>query len=339
MNTTATIPLSIKDYKSPQEVRWCPGCGDYPVLSALQKALAERRVPRENAVFVSGIGCSSRLPYYVDTYGFHGIHGRAPAIAAGVKLANPELEVWVITGDGDALSIGGNHFVHAIRRNSNIKMVLLNNRIYGLTKGQASPTCELGKKTKSTPYGSLQNPMHAISLAIGTEITFAARVIYNDVKMLQTVLDRAARHHGTALVEVYQDCAVYNHGAFNYLSDRQTRDDNILFLEHGKPMIFGKNSDKGIRLNGPCIEVVRLGNGVGEDDLLVHDEHCDSPCLAFQLSRLHFPDFPTPLGVFRDIDAPVYEELMFDQIRETRERLGPGSLEKLFSAGDTWTVE
>jgi 2-oxoglutarate ferredoxin oxidoreductase subunit beta len=289
-------------------------------------------------VFVSGIGCSSRLPYYMDTYGIHGIHGRAPSIATGVKLANPNLDVWVITGDGDALSIGGNHFIHTVRRNISLRVILFNNRIYGLTKGQASPTGEVGKKTKSTPFGSIADPMHAISVAIGSNVTFAARAIYNDVQMLQTVFERAAQHRGMALVEIYQDCVVYNHEAFSYLTDRQTRDDNILYLQHGKPLIFGKNRDRGIRMTRDRVEVVRLGNGVTDADLLVHDEHCASPVPAFLLSRLHYPDYPTPLGVFRDVEGRLYEDSVFNQIRTATEKLGPGTLEKLLNSGDTWTV-
>ncbi|MGD8451405.1 MAG: 2-oxoacid:ferredoxin oxidoreductase subunit beta [Phycisphaerae bacterium] len=339
MSTCVANAITAKDFKTAQDVRWCPGCGDYSILTALQRTLAAHQAHKENVVFVSGIGCSSRFPYYMNTYGIHGIHGRAPAIATGVKLGNPDLDVWVITGDGDALSIGGNHFLHTVRRNISLKMVLFNNRIYGLTKGQASPTGELGKKTKSTPFGSIGNPAHAISLAIGAEVTFAARVIYNDLKMLERVMDRAYQHRGMALVEVYQDCVVYNHAAFNYLTDRQTRDDNILYLEHGKPMIFGKNRDRGIRLNGPHVEVVRLGDGIKEEDLLVHDEHCKSPCLAFQLSRLHYPDFPTPLGIFRDVEAPVYEELLFGQIERTTKSIGEGTLDKLLDAGDSWEVK
>jgi 2-oxoglutarate ferredoxin oxidoreductase subunit beta len=340
MTTMADHPvLTIKDYKSDQDVRWCPGCGDFSILTAIQKCLAARQVPKEKVVCVSGIGCSSRFPYYMDTYGIHSIHGRAPAVATGVKLANPELEVWVITGDGDALSIGGNHFLHAIRRNIGLKIVLFNNRIYALTKGQVSPTSEQGKRTKSTPYGSIENPVHSIAVALGAEITFAARALYNDPKMLQDILERAANHKGTAFVEVYQDCAVYNHEAFSYLTDRQTRDDNILYLEHGKPMIFGKNRDKGIRLVGMDTQVVTLGQGVSEKDLLVHDEHCESPTLAFQLARMAYPRFPTPLGVFRDIEKPSYEALMFDQIKATTAKLGPGDLNKLFASGDTWVVE
>lgn len=335
---TTAEALTPKDYKSDQEVRWCPGCGDYSILTGLQKVLAKNHVRKENAVVVSGIGCSSRFPYYMDTYGIHGIHGRAPAIATGVKLANPDLDVWVITGDGDGLSIGGNHFLHTIRRNIGLKIVLFNNRIYGLTKGQVSPTSEMGKRTKSTPFGSVENPVHAISVALGAEVTFAARSFYADMKHLEFVLGRAAAHEGVAFVEIYQDCAVYNHDAFSYLTDRHTRDDQVLYLEHGKPMIFGKERDKGIRWRGGCVEVVELGQGVKEEDLLVHDEHTACSCLAFQLSRMHYPDFPTPMGVFRDIEAPVYEHLMMDQIKSATEKLGEGTLEKLFNAGDKWDV-
>ncbi len=339
MSLQVEAPLTFKHYKSNQDVRWCPGCGDFSILTAIQKSLAVRQVQRENIVVVSGIGCSSRFPYYMETYGIHSIHGRAPAVATGVKLANPDLEVWVITGDGDALSIGGNHFLHSIRRNIGLKIVLFNNQIYGLTKGQVSPTSELGKKTKSTPYGSIENPVHAICVALGAEITFAARAIYNDPKMLQEILERAGQHRGTAFVEVYQDCAVYNHETFSYLTDRATRDDNILFLEHGKPMIFGKGRDKGIRLRGMDPEIVKLGQGITEKDLLVHDEHCESSTLAFLLSRMHHPHFPTPLGIFRDVEKPALEDLMREQIAATTRKLGAGDLNRLLATGDIWTVE
>jgi 2-oxoglutarate ferredoxin oxidoreductase subunit beta len=338
VSTAVSTPLTAKDFKTAQEVRWCPGCGDYSILNALQKTLAARGVRKESVVFVSGIGCSSRFPYYMDTYGIHSIHGRAPSVATGVKLGNPDLDVWVVTGDGDALSIGGNHFLHTIRRNIGLKIILFNNRIYGLTKGQASPTGEVGKKTKSTPFGSIADPMHAISVAIGANVTFAARAIYNDLKMLQTIFERAAEHRGVALIEIYQDCVVYNPDAFSYLTDRQTRDDHIIYLEHGKPLVFGKNRDKGLRLTCEGAEVVQLGGGVSEKDLLVHDEHCKSLVPAFVLSRLHYPEFPTPLGVFRDVPGRVYEDSVFGQVRQATEKFGPGTLEKLFNEGDVWTV-
>jgi len=337
--SAANTPLTAKDFKSGQEVRWCPGCGNYSIITQMQKVLADRGAKKESTVFVSGIGCSSRFPYYMDTYGFHGIHGRAPAIATGVKIANPELEVWVMTGDGDGLSIGGNHLLHTIRRNVGLKIVLFNNRIYGLTKGQYSPTSEFGKRTKSSPWGTIEPPIHPTSVAIGAEITFVARCVDIDGKSMQTVLRRAAEHKGTAFVEIYQDCNVYNHGAYLFASDRKTRLDHVLYLEHGQPMIFGRERSKGIRLNGTMPEVVELGNGITADDLLVHDEKAPEPTLAYLLSRMHYPEFPEPLGVFRAVEEPTYEDLLMNQIAAATEKLGEGELDKLFSAGDTWTVE
>jgi len=339
VSTTTTPPLTARDFKSSQEVRWCPGCGDYSILTQLQKVLAETGATKENTVVVSGIGCSSRFPYYMDTYGFHGIHGRAPAIATGVKVANPDLNVWVITGDGDGLSIGGNHLIHAIRKNVGLKIILFNNRIYGLTKGQYSPTSEFGKRTKSSPYGTIDHPIHPISIAIGAEVTFVARCVDVEPKSLQAVLRRAAAHKGTAFVEVYQDCNVYNHGAYAFASDRNTRDDNVLHLEHGQPMVFGKDRDKGIRLNGTTPEVVEFGPHISENDLLVHDEKSPEPTLAYLLSRMHFPDFPEPLGVFRDIEEPTYEDLLMKQVAEAQEKKGVGELPKLLASGDTWQVK
>jgi 2-oxoglutarate ferredoxin oxidoreductase subunit beta len=340
MSTATGLPtLTAKDYKSDQEVRWCPGCGDYAILLQMQKVAAELKIDKKDTVFVSGIGCSSRFPYYMDTYGLHGIHGRAPAIATGVKLANPQLDVWVITGDGDGLSIGGNHMLHTIRRNVGLKIILFNNRIYGLTKGQYSPTSELGKKTKSTPYGSVDYPIHPISVAIGAEITFVARCVDVDVKHQQEILRRAARHNGTAFIEIYQDCNVYNHDAFGYASDRHVKGDHVVYLEHGQPLIFGRNNEKGIRLNGTMPEVVELGQGVTPDDLLIHDERAPEPTLAYLLSRMRHPEFPEPLGVFRAVELPTYEELMMRQISAVTEKLGPGNLEQMFNEGDTWTVD
>jgi 2-oxoglutarate ferredoxin oxidoreductase subunit beta len=296
-------------------------------------------VPPEKTVFVSGIGCSSRFPYYMNTYGIHSIHGRAPAVATGLKACRPDLSVWVITGDGDALSIGGNHLMHAIRRNLDLNIVLFNNQIYGLTKGQYSPTSPLGKVTKSTPQGTVDNPLHPLSVAIGCEATFVARSLDTHIKHLTMVLKRAAEHRGTSFVEVYQNCNVFNDGAFDWATDRDKKPENTIELEHGKPLIFGKNRDKGIRLNGMNPEVVELGKGIGEDDLLFHDERLPEPSLAYLLSRMRHPEFPEPIGVFRDVDRPRYEESMNDQIAEARRTRGPGDLAKLFSSGDTWTVE
>jgi 2-oxoglutarate ferredoxin oxidoreductase subunit beta len=338
--TTELPVLTAKDFASDQEIRWCPRCGDYSILAQMKKVLPTLGIPKEKFVFVSGIGCSSRFPYYMDTYGFHGIHGRAPAIATAVKIVRPDLQVWVITGDGDALSIGGNHLIHVIRRNVDLKIVLFNNQIYGLTKGQYSPTSPLGARTKSTPFGSVDNPLSPLCVAIGSEASFVARSVDVDIKHLTYVLERAAHHKGTSFVEVYQDCNVFNSGAFAYASQRESKDDNIVYLEHGKPLIFGKNRDKGIRVseaNRP--EVVALGSGISEDDLLFHDEKADEPSLAFLLARMRYPEFPEPMGVYRDVERPVYDERLNQQVAETIKSKGEGSLEELFNSGDTWVVK
>ena len=332
------IELKPKDYASDQDVRWCPGCGDYSILAQMKKLLPKLGIPRENYVFVSGIGCSSRFPYYMNTYGFHSIHGRAPAIATGIKTARPELSVWVITGDGDALSIGGNHLLHAIRRNLDINILLFNNRIYGLTKGQYSPTSEVGKKTKSSPMGSIDFPLHPISVAIGAEASFVARTIDVDTKHLLSVLERAHYHKGTSFVEIYQNCNIFNDGAFAYATGKDTKKDTTILLEHNKPLVFGKDRDKGIRLNGMEPEIVSLGNGITEDDLLFHDEKAKQPSLAYLLSRMHYPEFPEPIGIFRAVERPTYEDLMDAQIEEAIAKKGPGRLEDLFDDGETWTV-
>lgn len=340
--STDTLPsarLSPADYASSQDVRWCPGCGDYAILAQMKKVLAGLGIPKEKLVFISGIGCSSRFPYYLDTYGMHSIHGRAPAVATGLKIMRPDLSVWVITGDGDGLSIGGNHLLHCIRRNLDINIVLFNNRIYGLTKGQYSPTSPVGQVTKSTPFGVIDNPLHILSVAIGAEATFVARTVDVHVQHLAMVLQRAAEHRGTSFVEVYQNCVVFNDGAFHYAADKQLRNEYTLELEHGKPLVFGKNRDKGIRLNGLEPEVVTLGNGITEKDLLVHDEKAPQPSLAYLLSRMHYPDFPEPIGVFRAVDRPKYDELLNAQIANAVAKQGPGDLEKLFASGDTWVVE
>jgi len=336
---TCTVHLTPKDFASDQEVKWCPGCGDYSVLAQTKKTLASLGIPREKIVFVSGIGCSSRFPYYLGTYGFHGIHGRALPIATGVRLANPDLSVWVITGDGDGLSIGGNHFLHAIRRNLDVNILLFNNRIYGLTKGQYSPTSPFGKKTRSSPFGAVDYPLRPLSVSIGAEATFVARAIDVKVKQLADVLDRAARHKGTSFVEVYQNCAIFNDMAFEYSTGKETKDETTVYLEHNRPLIFGKHRDKGIRLNGLDPEVVTLGDGITEDDLLFHDEQAPEPSLAYLLSRMHYPDFPEPIGVFRCVEKPTYEDLVFKQRDDAVEAKGPGTLEELFREGETWQIE
>ena len=331
--------LTAADFATDQDVRWCPGCGDYAILAQMKKMLPSLGVPRQNIVFISGIGCSSRFPYYMNTYGIHSIHGRAPAFATGLKVARPDLSVWVITGDGDGLSIGGNHLMHAIRRNLDINIILFNNRIYGLTKGQYSPTSPLGKKTKTSPMGAIDNPLHPLSIAIGCEATFVARTIDTHIKHLEVVLRRAAEHRGTAFVEVYQNCNVFNDGAWAYANNRQTKFENTIELEHGAPLVFGKSRQKGIRLNGLEPEVVELGTGITENDLLVHDEHAAEPSLAYLLSRLRHEDgFPEPIGVFRAVGAPRYDMELNRQIAAAREQRGDGDLTQLFNSGDTWTV-
>jgi 2-oxoglutarate ferredoxin oxidoreductase subunit beta len=336
------LPLPVlkpTDFASDQDVRWCPGCGDYAILAQMKKVMPLLGIPREKIVFISGIGCSSRFPYYMNTYGMHSIHGRAPAVATGLKAVRPDLHVWVITGDGDGLSIGGNHLMHAIRRNLDINIVLFNNRIYGLTKGQYSPTSPLGKKTKSTPMGAIDNPLHPLSIAIGCEATFVARSIDTEIKHLGEVLKRAAEHPGTAFVEVYQNCNVFNDGAWAYAKERETKADTTLELVHGKPLIFGKNRDKGIRLNGMEPEVVELGKGISEDDLLFHDEKAHEPSLAYLLSRMRYEDgYPEPIGVFRCVEKPQYDDMINDQIQQATNEKGAGDLDKLFRSGDTWDV-
>lgn len=338
LNTSLPV-LTAKDFASDQEIRWCPRCGDYSILAQMKKVLPTLGIPREKFVFVSGIGCSSRFPYYMNTYGFHSIHGRAPAIATGVKVSRPDLQVWVITGDGDALSIGGNHLMHMLRRNLDLKVVLFNNRIYGLTKGQYSPTSPVGKKTKSSPMGSVDNPLSPLCYAIGSEATFVARSVDVDIKHLTYVLERAAHHRGTAFVEVYQDCNVFNHDAFLYASDKTIKADHIVYLEHGKPLVFGKDVKKGIRLNDMHPEVVELGKGINEDDLLFHDEKAMEPSLAFLLSRMSYPDFPEPMGVFRDVEKPIYDDQVTQQVELAIQKQGAGNFDALFNSGDTWNVD
>ena len=330
---------SMKDFKSDQEVRWCPGCGDYAILAAFQSFLPELAVPRENLVIISGIGCSSRLPYYVNSYGLHSIHGRAPAIATGLAASRQDLSVWVITGDGDALSIGGNHLIHALRRNVNIKILLFNNRIYGLTKGQYSPTSEQGKVTKSTPYGSLDTPFNPLSLALGAEASFVARTIDSDRKHLTSVLRAAADHRGTAFVEIYQNCPIFNDDAFAPVTEPGAREEHVIRLEHGQPVTFGASGEHGLRF-GPLgtLEVVPAETAA-DGTLLVHDAHAADPSYAFALSRLDSRDFAhTPIGIFRDVDRQTYDDAMSAQIDAARERQGEGDLAALLAGADTWRV-
>lgn len=331
---------TAKDFSTSQDVRWCPGCGDYSILAQVQRTFPEIiGIKKENIVWISGIGCSSRFPYYMETYGFHSIHGRAPAIATGVKISNPDLSVWIATGDGDLLSIGGNHFIHACRKNIDLKILLFNNRIYGLTKGQYSPTSEKGKITKTTPYGSVDYPFNPISLAIGSEATFIARAIDRDPKHLQSMIKRGADHKGLVFLEIFQNCVIFNDGAFDVLSDKNTKDDHVLVLEHGKPLIFGKNKDKGIKLDGLKPVVVDLNNGHSVNDLLVHDESDPGYIRSTILAHLtDDPSMPTPVGVFRQISKPTYDEGIEKQITEVKKKKGEGDLEKVLFGGNTWEV-
>lgn len=320
MTTASDRKWKAKDFSSDQDVRWCPGCGDYAILAGVQKALATQGRPPESIAFVSGIGCSSRFPYYMSTFGFHTIHGRAPAFATGLKIARPDLQVWVVTGDGDGLSIGGNHLIHMLRRNVDLNVLMFNNRIYGLTKGQYSPTSELGKKTKSTPLGSVDHPFTPLVVATGAEATFLARTIDVDAKVMAEVLAAAAAHQGTSFVEILQNCNIFNDGAWDAVSGKDVRADATLHLQHGEPMIFGANRDKGIRLRGFQPEVVTIGeNGVTEADLWVHDAHDPDPTRAFILSRMTFPDFPVPVGVIRAVERERYDALVNEQVASVQD--------------------
>jgi 2-oxoglutarate ferredoxin oxidoreductase subunit beta len=334
----AAARSATKDFKSDQEVRWCPGCGDYAILAAFQAFLPELEVPRENIVVISGIGCSSRLPYYVNSYGMHSIHGRAPAIATGLAASRPDLSVWVITGDGDALSIGGNHLIHALRRNVNIKILLFNNRIYGLTKGQYSPTSERGKVTKSTPFGSLDHPFNPASLALGADASFVARTIDSDRRHLTSVLRAAADHQGAAFIEIYQNCPIFNDDAFAPLKETSATDQRLIKLEHGEPVRFAGGT-RGLRF-GPHgdLEAVEV-TAAEEDTLITHDAHRADPSYAFALSRLDTSDFRhTPVGVFRQVEQASYDQLMAEQIDAAQSRGGPGDLAALLAGSDTWEV-
>lgn len=331
--------LTRKDFVSSSEVRWCPGCGDYAVLNAVQNVLPRLGIPKEKYVFVSGIGCSSRFPYYLDTYGFHSIHGRAPTIATGVKVANPELSVWVVTGDGDGLSIGGNHLVHALRRNLDMNIILLNNRIYGLTKGQYSPTSEKGKVTKTSPYGVIDEPINPLRIALASEATFVGRAVDTDPKHIAEVLEAGAEHKGTAFVEVLQSCVIFNKKAWTDITDRSCREDRLLYLEQGKPLIFGEKRNKGIVLRGTEPAVVTLGEqGVTRKDLAVHDMYRADPVYASMLAMMDYPDYPLPVGIFHAAKKPVYEEELEAQIKEVTALRGRRNLQSLLRGSEYWTV-
>ncbi len=341
--TTLPLKLTAKDFKSDQEVRWCPGCGDYAILAAVQGFMPELGIPRENIVFISGIGCSSRFPYYMNTYGLHSIHGRAPAIATGLSVSRPDLSVWVVTGDGDALSIGGNHLIHALRRNVDLKILLFNNRIYGLTKGQYSPTSELGKITKSTPTGSADSPFNPLSLALGAEASFVARTIDSDRKHLQSVLRAAAQHKGSAFIEIYQNCNIFNDGAFELLKDPGARDDHLIRLEHGQPITFGAEGQFCVvhPAGGFGLEV-RDTASVAPGEIVVHDATVEDPAYAFALSRLSGSDLgTTPIGVFRSVGRESYDALVQKQLADAKARAAgtpDEMLSGLLAGGDTWTI-
>lgn len=333
-------PQNRKDYSSDQEVRWCPGCGDYSILAQMQKVLPELGIPREKFVFISGIGCSSRFPYYMDTYGIHSIHGRAPTLATGLKVARPDLHVFIVSGDGDGFSIGANHLLHVLRRNVNVTLLLFNNRIYGLTKGQYSPTSLSGAKTKSSPMGTVEQPLNPMSVALAAEATFVARSVDTEIKHLGEVMKQAILHQGASFIEILQNCNIFNDGAWEHVKDSATKKDNTLVLEHGKPMVFGNSANKGVRLNTQTLqpEIVELGNGISESDLMVHDAHREDATLAYLLSRFTFPQFPVPLGIFRAVEKPLYEDGLLHQVQEARKLKGKGDLRSLLCSSDLWSV-
>jgi len=336
VRTVSSVALTKADFVSEQTVRWCPGCGDYSILANVQKVMPGLNIPKENIVFVSGIGCSSRFPYYMDTYGLHTIHGRAPAFATGLKVARPDLTVWLVTGDGDGLSIGGNQLLHMLRRNLDINVLLFNNRIYGLTKGQYSPTSEQGKVTKSTPFGSPDSPLNPMLFALSAGATFIARTFDVDAIGMQDVFIEAAKHKGTSFVEIYQNCNIFNDGTFVAVSDRSERENRILRLKHGKPFIFGREQNKGIRLNGLKPEVVGLGDGVNENQLLTHDQFSRDSTLANLLSSFDYPEFPVPMGILRQVENSTYEETIEKQIKTQIEEKGTGDLAVLLRGSHAW---
>ena len=340
MEETIVNKYTPKDFKSDQEVRWCPGCGDHAVLSSVQRALPELGIPKEKFAFISGIGCSSRFPYYMDTYGFHSIHGRASAIASGVKTANPDLSVWQITGDGDALAIGGNHFIHVIRRNIDINIILFNNEIYGLTKGQYSPTSTKGIVTKTSPFGTVEEPFSVGELVIGAKGKFFARTIDTNVALSMQIYTEAARHKGTSVVEVLQNCVIFNDGIHDTVADKEVRDDRTLILKHGQPMIFGKNNDKGLILDGLKLRVVKIGeDGITEKDIIVHDATEPNPGIQYMLANMRYPEFPVALGVIRSVEGVTYDSAMTEQISEIKKISKIKCMDDLLMSGSTWKVE
>jgi 2-oxoglutarate ferredoxin oxidoreductase subunit beta len=340
MSESTTTQYTAKDFKSDQEVRWCPGCGDHAVLSSVQKALTELGIPKEKFAFISGIGCSSRFPYYMNTYGFHSIHGRASAIASGVKTANPELSVWQITGDGDALAIGGNHFIHTIRRNIDINIILFNNEIYGLTKGQYSPTSSKGLVTKTSPFGTVEEPFSVGELVIGARGKFFARTIDTNIALSTQIYGEAARHKGTSVIEVLQNCVIFNDGIHDVVADKEVRDDRTIILKHGQPMIFGKGNTKGLVLDGLKLKVVTIGeSGITEKNLLVHDATESNPGIQYMLANMKYPEYPVALGVIRSVEAPTYEAAVENQINEIRKTAKIKSMTDLLNSGSVWKVE
>ncbi|OFY64847.1 MAG: 2-oxoacid:ferredoxin oxidoreductase subunit beta [Bacteroidetes bacterium RBG_13_43_22] len=340
MAETQTNNYTPKDFKSDQEVRWCPGCGDHAVLNSVQKALSELGIPKDKFVFISGIGCSSRFPYYMDTYGFHGIHGRASAIASGVKVANPELSVWQITGDGDALAIGGNHFIHAIRRNIDLNIILFNNEIYGLTKGQYSPTSEKGLVTKTSPFGTVEEPFSVGELVIGAKGRFFARTVDSNVALSTQIYIDAAKHKGTSVIEVLQNCVIFNDGIHDVVAGRDVRDDRTIILKHGEPMIFGKDNDKGLVLDGLKLKVVKLGeNGITEKNLIVHDAFEPNPGIQYMLANMRYPEYPMALGVIRSVPGHTYENDVEEQIKGIQKDSKIRSMTDLMKSGSTWMVD
>ncbi len=341
LNSPNIKKLSAKDFRSDQENRWCPGCGDHGILNSVQKAMADMEFKKEDYAVISGIGCSSRFPYYMDTYGFHTIHGRAAAIASGAKCANPNLEIIQVSGDGDALAIGGNHFIHAVRRNINMTILLFNNEIYGLTKGQYSPTSEQGMVTKTSPFGTIEEPFKPAQLALGARSKFYARSIDTSIKLTTEVVKAASAHKGTSIVEVLQNCVIYNDGTHSLITDKATKGDYQLILEHGKPMIFGTNKDKGLILggNGKLVVVTIGEHGVKESDLLIHDAHTENPHMHWMLSSMTAPKYPVALGVIRDVDSGSYDEKMVQQIEDIKALSSIKNMDDLLNSGDTWVVD